>query len=82
MMMAEQPGDLEDDDEEGALGLEDLGEVEKRGIFARYHNSIVGAERTLKEQAIFGRSWLGWYATRRHSDDFLVFHISETEVPE
>ena len=29
MMIAEEPGDIEDDDEEGALGLEDIGEVEK-----------------------------------------------------
>jgi hypothetical protein len=41
MMIAEVPGDIEDDDEEGALGLEDFGKVEKRSIFARYHNSIV-----------------------------------------
>ena len=42
--------DDEGDDEKGDLGLEDLGEHEKRGIFARYHNSIVGhlgADRTL-----------------------------------
>ena len=43
MMIAEKPGEIEDDDEDGgALGSEDLGEHEKRGIFARYHNSIVG----------------------------------------
>ena len=44
MMIAEIPVDIEVDDEEGAPGLEDIGEVEKRGcgIFARYHNSIVG----------------------------------------
>ena len=39
MMLAEKLGDIEDDDEEGALGLED---VQNRGIFGRYHNSIVG----------------------------------------
>ena len=54
-MLAEQPGlieeDDEEDDEEGALGLKDLEEAEKRGIFARYHYSIVGnlgADRTQK----------------------------------
>ena len=35
-MIAEQPGIIEDDDDEGALELEDLGEAEKRGIFERY----------------------------------------------
>ena len=39
MMIEVQPGNIEGDDEEGALGLEDFGEHEKRGIFARYHNS-------------------------------------------
>ena len=50
-MIAEIQGDIEDDDEEGALGLEDLGEVVKRSIFARYYNSIIGnlgADLTLK----------------------------------
>ena len=63
-MIAEIPGDIEGDDEEGALGLEDLGQVGKRGTFARYHNSIVGhlgAER-LKALSL-GGSWLGWYAS-------------------
>ena len=32
LMIAEKPEDIEDDDEEGALGLED---VQKRGIFVR-----------------------------------------------
>ena len=31
---------IEDDDEEGFLGLKDLGESEKRSIFTRYHNSM------------------------------------------
>jgi len=51
MIEAEIPGEIKGEDEEGALWLEDIGEVEKCGIFARYHNSIVGnlgAECTLK----------------------------------
>ena len=32
MMEAEIPGDIEGEHEEGALGLEDLGDLEKRGI--------------------------------------------------
>ena len=50
---------IESDDEERALGFEDLGEHEKRGIFARYHNSIVGhlgADRTLKALFLGGHS--------------------------
>ena len=50
MMIVEKPGD-----KEGALGLEDLGENEKRGIFARYHDSIVGdlgVDRTLKSLSL------------------------------
>ena len=57
MMITEIAGDIEGDDEERALGLEDLGEVEKRGIFATYHNSIVGhlgVERTLKALSLGG----------------------------
>jgi hypothetical protein len=59
-MIAEQPGLLEEDDEEGALELKDLEEAEKRGIFARYHNSIVGhlgADRTLKALSLGGHGW-------------------------
>ena len=40
-MEAEIPGNSERDDEEGALGLEDIPEVDKHGIFARYHNSML-----------------------------------------
>ena len=61
-MIAEQPGLIEEDDEEGALGLKDLDEAEKRGIFARYHNSIVGhlgADRTLKALSLGGHGWSG-----------------------
>ena len=61
-MIAEIPGDIEGDNEKGALGLEDIGEVEKRGIFARYHNSIVshlGIERTLKALSLGGHGWAG-----------------------
>ena len=61
MMIAEKPGDIEGDDEEGALGL-DFKEREKRGIFARYHNSIVGhlgADRTLKVISLGGHGWAG-----------------------
>ena len=57
MMIAETPGDIEGDDDEGALRREDIGELEKHGIFARYHNSIVGhigAERTLKALSLGG----------------------------
>ena len=60
MMVAEIPGDIEFEDEEGALGLKDIVEVEKHGIFARYHNSIVshfGAERTLKALSLSGHGW-------------------------
>ena len=42
MLEAEIPGYIEGEDEEGALGLEDLGEEEKHGIFSNYQNSIVG----------------------------------------
>ena len=68
MMIAEIPGDIEGDDEEGALGL-DIREVEKRGIFSRYHNSIVGrlgAEHTLKVLSLGGHGWAGmrWDVTR------------------
>ena len=52
------PGDIESEKEERALGFEDLGELEKHGIFARHDNSIVGnlgAERILKALS-FGRS--------------------------
>ena len=55
--MTEQPGMIEGDNEEGALRLKDLGDAEKRGIFARYYNSIVGhlgAERTLKAISLGG----------------------------
>ena len=58
-MIAEKPGDIEGDDEEGALGL-DFKEREKRGIFARYHNSIVGhlgTDRTLKALSLGGHDW-------------------------
>ena len=51
MSIAEHPGLIEEDDEEGVLGSKTLDEAEKRGIFARCHNSIVGhlgADRTLK----------------------------------
>ena len=41
MVITEVPEEIEGDNEEGGLGLEDLGEVEKCGIFARYHKSIV-----------------------------------------
>ena len=43
-------------------GLEDVGELEKRGIFARYHNSIVGhlgTELTLKAIPLGGHGWAG-----------------------
>jgi len=65
-MIAEIQGDIE-----GALGLEDLGEVEKRGIckiqqFNRWSSRL----RTHFEGSIFGGSWLGCYASVRHSDDF------------
>ena len=57
MVIAEKPGDIEGDDKEGSLGLENLGEVEKRGIFARYSDSIVehlGVDRTLKALSLRG----------------------------
>ena len=57
MMTAEKPGDIEGDDEEGALRLEDLGEVERCGIFVSYHNSIIGhlsVGRTLKSLSLVG----------------------------
>ena len=57
-MEAEIPGE----EEEGDLRLDDIGEVEKYGIFARFHNSIVGhlgAERTLKAVSLGGHGWSG-----------------------
>ena len=36
MMEAEISGDIEAEDEEGDLGLEDIPEVDKQAIFARY----------------------------------------------
>ena len=80
MMIAEKPGDIEGDDEEGALGLEDIGKLENRGIFARYYNSIVGhlgAERTLKALSLGGN---GWDASGHHVDDFRMLHMSEDNV--
>jgi len=64
LMIAEQPGLIEEDDEEGALGLKDLDEAENRGIFARYHNSIVGhlgAKRTSKALSLGGHGWAGMH---------------------
>ena len=61
-MIAEQPRMIEGDSEEGAPGLQDLGEAEKRGIFARYHNSIVGhlgTDRTLKALSLGDHGWTG-----------------------
>ena len=55
MMIAEIPGDIEGDDKEGAPGLEDLGEVEKRGIFAIVGH--LGAEHTLKALSLGGHDW-------------------------
>ena len=58
------------------LGLEDIPEVDKHGIFARYHNSIVGhlgAERTLKTLSLGGH---GWSVMRRD----IVWMISECTI--
>ena len=60
MMEEEIPGDIERDYDEGALGLEDISEVNRHDIFARCHNSIVGhlgAERTLKDPSLGGHGW-------------------------
>ena len=57
LIQTEVPGEIEGDNEKESLTLEDFGELEKRGIFARYHNSIVGylgAERTLKALSLVG----------------------------
>ena len=54
---------------EGMMGAEIPG-ILSLGILVR---------PTLKAP-IFGRSWLGWNAPRRHSDDFGVFSMSETQV--
>ena len=59
-MIAEQPGMIEGNDEEVSLWLQDFGEAGKRGIFVRYHNSIVGhlgAVRTLKALSLGGHGW-------------------------
>ena len=47
--------------EEGALGLEDIREVENI-VFPRNHNSIVGhlgADSTLKALSLGGHGWVG-----------------------
>jgi len=57
MLEAEISGEIKGDKEEGFLGLEDFEELDKCGIFARYHNSIVVhlcGKRTLKALC------LGW----------------------
>ena len=83
LIPAEVPGDIEGDDEESSR-LEDLGNSENvvslqdTTFFEfSYNHSIVGhlgAERTLKALSL--GSWLGWHASRRHSDDFRVFDLS------
>ena len=52
-MLAEKPGDIEGDDEEGQNTLENMKNVV---FFARYYNSIVGlgADRTLKALSLGG----------------------------
>ena len=60
--MKSQEIEPEDEEEEKGVGLEDLGKLEKHGIFARCHNSIVwhlGAERTLKALSLGDYGWSG-----------------------
>ena len=40
-MMEAVPRDVKSEDEEGNLEFEDLRDVKRHGIFARYHKSIV-----------------------------------------
>jgi len=64
MMDAEISGDIESENREGALRLENIPEVDKHGIFARYHNSIVGhlgVERTLKALIFEGHGGAGMH---------------------
>ena len=61
-MEAEIPGDIESEDEEGALGLEDLEEVET-WYLCEITKFYLGEERTLKALSLGGR---GWYVMRRY----------------
>ena len=49
-------------DSGGEQELEEYGIIERHGVFARYHNSIVGhlgVERTSKAMFLGGHSWAG-----------------------